>query len=194
MTTDTVLLLGEAWPGGTYVLRLTVAQPLAISFGRFAGGELVPVPAGTILYTGSALGRAGGAALARRLLRHATRSGDQPPHPIQPDIERAFAAAGAAEAALRRPRQKRLHWHVDYLLDQPQVSLTYIIALRSRQRLEARVSQLLQADPLTGILRPGLGASDLPGHTNLLLATSEAAWWANLACRLAELLPPNSSA
>ena len=191
---DTVLLLGEAGPGGTYVLRLAVAQPLAISFGRFAGGELIPIPAGAILYTGSALGQAGGAALARRLLRHATRSGAQPPHPIRTDIERAFAAAGAAEVALRPPRQKRLHWHVDYLLDQPQVSLTHIIALRSQQRLEAAVSQLLQADPLTGVLRPGLGASDLPGHTNLLLATADVAWWANLAHRLAGLLPPNSFA
>ena len=142
---DTVLLLGEAGPGGAYVLRLAVAQPLAISFGRFAGGELIPIPAGAILYTGSALGQAGGAALARRLLRHATRSGAQPPHPIRTDIERAFAAAGAAEAALRPPRQKRLHWHVDYLLEETAVDLTHVLVVRSRQPLEARLADLLLA-------------------------------------------------
>jgi Uri superfamily endonuclease len=88
-----------------------------------------------------------------------------------------------------RPRAgKRLFWNVDYLLDQPAASLTHVVAIRSSVRLEAALARLLQRDPATFVLAPGLGAADDPGSTHLLEVEGGDTWWAALLPRLEGLV------
>jgi Uri superfamily endonuclease len=169
----TALALDGAARGGGYVLRMRVERPLAIPFGRFQGGEPVAVPAGECLYVGSAT-----RGLERRLMRHAARCEGEG-HPIQ--------AALAARFGLR-PRRKRLHWRVDYLLEETAVSLTHIIAIYSPAPVEAILARRLMADPATGVFAPGLGASDAAGRTHLLAVTADASWWAALPARITSWL------
>ncbi len=69
---------------------------------------------------------------------------------------------------LQPPTQKRLHWHVDYLLEETAVTLSHILVIRSRARLETAVARRLNADPRTFAPAPGLGATDDAGSTHLL--------------------------
>ncbi len=173
---------GEGATGGAYLLRLTVRRPLRVVFGRFRGGRPVPVPAGECLYVGSAMG-----GLGRRLVRHATRTGDRPPHAIRAEMLARFPAAGLGDDLLPR-RGKSLRWHVDYLLDETAVVLRAVLLLRSPRRLEKPLAHLLQTDPHTFPLAPGLGAGDSPGSTHLLGVRAPETWWASLPERLNTLL------
>ena len=127
--------------------------------------------------------------LGRRLVRHATRSSPQPPHPIRADILTAFATDLQTTADLLPKGDKRLHWNVDHLLDQTRVKLTHVIAIRSPLRLEAQLGRLLEQDPHTYILEKGLGANDVPGNTHLLAVSAPETWWAALPERVSSLLP-----
>lgn len=176
-----VIILGRATAGGTYILRLAIRQALTLSFGRFKRGRLITIPAGDCLYVGSALGK-GAVGLARRLVRHASRTGERPPHPIRAHLLASFSPANPA--ALFPPTGKRLRWHIDYLLDQSAVDLVGVIAIGSAARLENSLARLLLADPATFIIEPGLGASDDPGGTHLLGLRAGDGWWAQLAHRL----------
>lgn len=66
------------------------------------------------------------------------------------------------------PTHKKLHWHIDYLLDETAVSLTHALLIRSQERLEEKLGTWLLAQPETAVLIPGLGASDVQGHTHIL--------------------------
>lgn len=81
---------------GTYVLILSLARGRAIQVGRF-GSFFFPV--GAYLYFGSALGPGG---LAARLRRHLALVGQELPG--QP---------------------KRLHWHIDYLRQEADVTAVW---------------------------------------------------------------------
>lgn len=176
-----ILISGQATAGGTYILRLAIRQALTLSFGRFKRGRLIAIPAGECLYVGSALGK-GSVGLARRLVRHASRTGERPPHPIRAHLIACFSPANPATLLPRTG--KRLRWHIDYLLDQPAVELMGVIALGSGARLESSLARLLLADPATFIIEPGLGAGDDPGGTHLLGVRAGDGWWAQLAYRL----------
>lgn len=180
--------LGGASRGGTYLLRMEVAAPLRVRFGRFRQGQPLALPAGSYLYVGSALAQKGHASLARRLLRHATRSGERPFHPIRAQMVRLFPQVGLADAPLRPPPAKKLHWHVDYLLDETAVSLTHVIILRRPQPLETAVAQMLLADTAVTTPIPGLGAQDHPHATHLVRVPGDAAWQEALPARLLTLL------
>jgi len=162
---------------GAYVLRMCVAAPLSLLFGRFQRGRPVAVPAGEALYVGSAMGRRGSSTLARRLLRHATRTPPRPPHPIREELLARLQDAGMGGPALAPPAGKRIHWHIDYLLDRPEVTLTHILAVRSRRPLEATLAQRLNRDPCTAIIAPGLGASDSAAPAHLLRLDAPPGWW-----------------
>ena len=162
---------------GAYVLRMRVAAPLSLSFGRFQGGRPVTVPEGEVLYVGSAMGRRGSGTLARRLLRHATRTPPLPPHPIRDELLVRLQKADMGGPALAPPAGKRLRWHVDYLLDRPEATLTHVLAIRSRHPLEATLAQRLNEDPCTAIIAPGLGASDSPAPAHLLRLDAPPSWW-----------------
>ncbi len=160
---DPVIIFGEPVPTGTYILRLWLDGDLRVRFGRF--GELL-LPGGAYLYVGSAMGQKGASSLARRLLRHGTRAAG-PPHPIRTVMARRFTAANLGQN-LQPPPGKRLHWHIDYLLEETAVTLTHVLVIRSRARLETAVARCLNADPRTFAPAPGLGASDDPRSTHLL--------------------------
>ena len=177
-------ILGDDFPSGTYILRMQVSQPLQMAFGRFKKGKLITVPVGNCLYVGSALGKRGSTTLARRLLRHASHSDEGSVHPIQAILLEHFANLGWAKKDLRSQNPKRLRWHVDYLLDCPEVSLSHILLIQSEKRLEADVAQFLAADPQIFVFEKGLGASDAPGKTHLLGLRAGDDWWAELGERL----------
>lgn len=158
--------LGTPTPGGVYLLRMMVREPLCVVFGKFRTGAVIPLSAGEYAYVGSAMG-----GLGRRLLRHATRS-DGSAHPVRPALVDHFG--------LTPPPAKRLRWHVDYLLDRPEAALTHVIALHTEQRIESSIAEWLMAHPNTWIPASGLGASDDKGHTHLLGVAFGSTVWAEL--------------
>jgi Uri superfamily endonuclease len=183
-----LIILGDHAPSGTYLLRIAVAEPLSVVFGRFRAGQPLTLPEGDYLYVGSAMAETGSSSLARRLVRHATRSGDLPPHPLRAELIAHFSSAGLGSGDLRPRHGKSLFWHIDYLLDRPEASLTHVLAIRSRRRLEARLAGLLQARPETGVLATGLGASDATQITHLFTVQPAPAWWPNLVTAIRRTL------
>lgn len=168
MTANHITFLGDDSRTGAYILWVNVPADIALTFGRFQRGRPVHVPAGTVAYVGSAMGARGATALAGRLLRHATRSDDRPPHAIRAAMLPAFSAAGLGSSALRPPAAKRLHWHIDYLLDEAEVEVARITVIRTAARIESELARRLSALPGVSPLAPGLGASDIRGESHLL--------------------------
>lgn len=176
-----VIILGDPYPGGVYLLRLHVHQPLAVACGRFKHGQPLFFPPGAYVYVGSALSARGVATLANRLIRHATRSAGRPPHRLRATLLEQGDDLGLVGNRTLPLRPKNLFWHVDYLLDELAVELCGVIALRTAQRLEARLAHLLNAAPDVCLIEKGLGASDYRGATHLLGVPAGEAWWAGLA-------------
>jgi len=160
---------------GAYVLRVQVAGDLQVHFGRFQQGRPLTLTSGTYLYVGSAMG--GGAPLGRRIVRHLTRCEPLPPHRLRQIFISTFTGVAPHAGDLLPRRPKRLHWHIDYLLDHLQAEVTGVIALRSQLRHEATIAAQLAADPTTSPVAPGLGASDNRGATHLLRCNGDAGWW-----------------
>ena len=192
MDIPSIAIIGDTSQAGTYILRIRLKEDTTLRFGRFKKGKLISTPAGEYAYVGSALAEKGATTLARRLVRHATRSGDQRPHCIREAMLSRFAERGLGDGNLLPRRGKTLHWNVDFLLDLPSAELVGISAIRSRERLENRLAKRLEADPHTGIIERGLGANDAPGNTHLLCVSAAEAWWASLPDLLASMAVGNS--
>lgn len=165
--TSCITLSGDDSPGGVYILWLGVHRDLALAFGRFQTGRPIAIPAGNYAYVGSALSRRGATSLAGRLLRHATRGGGRPPHAIRDELAARLAKVGLRPAAGPLPADKRLRWHVDYLLEELAVEIGHISILRTAERAESRVADWLAAQPGAWPPAAGLGASDDRGRTHL---------------------------
>ena len=192
MEIPSIVIIGDESGAGTYILRIHLKADTALRFGRFKKGKLISLPAGEYAYVGSALAEKGATMLARRLLRYATRSGDQRPHRIRETMLRRFAECGLGDANLLPQRGKTLHWNVDFLLDLPSAELVGIFAIRSRKRLEDRLAKQLEEDPHTGVIERGLGANDVPGNTHLLHVRATEAWWVSLPDLLASMAEGSS--
>lgn len=177
---DPLTCFGERQPVGTYLLHLQVSDDLRICYGRFQQGRPLFTPAGPYLYVGSALSQRGATSLARRLLRHATRA-NGPPHPIRPHLQAIFNC--------QPPAAKRLHWHIDFLLEQTAVSLRHATLLFSATPQETAVARWLQQHPATAPLAPGLGASDHPRQSHLLAIGEDPLFRTELERFLTSLLP-----
>lgn len=162
---------GDDSETGAYILWIEAAKDIAVTFGRFRGGRPVAVPAGYYVYVGSAMGRRGATSPAGRLLRHATRTGHKPPHPVRALLAEALTAAGL-DVPAAPPSGKRLHWHIDYLLDDLAVEIAHVLVLRSRTRRESELARALAAHPRLTPLVPGLGARDAAGETHLFRVLS----------------------
>ena len=193
MEIPSIAIIGDESHAGTYILRIHLEKDTTLRFGRFKKGKLISLPAGEYAYIGSALSEKGATTLARRLIRHATRSGDQRPHPIRETMLCRFAEYGLGDENLLPRRGKTLHWNVDFLLDLPSVELAGVSAIRSRERLEDRLAKQLEEDPHTGIIERGLGANDVPGNTHLLHVRAPDAWWASLPNLLTSMAEGRSS-
>jgi Uri superfamily endonuclease len=75
------------------------------------------------------------------------------------------------------PEKKRLHWHVDYLLDLTAVEVSHVMAFRSGSKIESRLAKLVEDQPETIAFAPRLGASDRTGGTHLLFVEAGEDWW-----------------
>jgi Uri superfamily endonuclease len=159
-------------------------------FGRFKKGTPITIPRGECLYVGSAL-----IGLAQRLVRHASRSNAGSPHPIRALMLDLFPQIGLGSRHLVPVSGKRLHWHVDHLLDREQILLNQVFVLRGAGPLEASLGRILEREATTFIIERGLGANDIPGNTHLLGVRAPEAWWRSLPARLEAMLmdmPPAS--
>jgi len=154
---------------GSYLLVIHLERAVQLAFGKFQHGALFTIPKGDYLYIGSALGgTTSGAPLARRVLRHASRSGGKSHHHIRDEMVQLFLEKRFLERTVMTPSAKKLRWHVDYLLELPEAELTHVVLIRSPLRIEQKLAEL--AEKLDGISRiaPRLGAQDTKGSTHLL--------------------------
>ena len=133
-------------------MRIRLKENTTLQFGRFKKGKWISLLAGDYTYVGSALSEKGATSLARRLIRHATRSGDKPPHTIREKMIHQFTECGLGSGNLLPRQGKTLHWNVDFLLDLQSAEIVNIFAIRSPERLENRIAKWLERDPRTDII------------------------------------------
>lgn len=179
MSEEPVYLLGEGAESGVYILLISVEEKIEVVFGRYGSGEPVVLSSGDYVYVGTARGKT----LASRLLRHARRTGGKPVHRIESALLSKLEAAEIWNGGRVR-REKRLRWHVDYLLDRQEAEIKGIIAVRTEKRLEAEMGAWVMAMPETEVFAPGLGASDVRGNTHLLRVIAGKDWWEQMPERL----------
>ena len=180
MEIPSIRIIGGDAQAGTYILRIRLKEDTTLQFGRFKKGKWISLFAGDYTYVGSALSEKGPTSLARRLVRHATRSGDKPPHTIREKMMNQFAECGLGSGSLLLRQGKTLHWNVDFLLDLQSAEIVNIFAIRSAERLENRIANWLERDPRTDIIEQGLGANDAPGATHLLRLRADDMGWMSL--------------
>ena len=193
MKIPSIRIIGDNSQAGTYILRIRLKENTTLQFGRFKKGKLISLPAGDYTYVGSALSEKGAPSLARRLIRHATRSRDNSPHAIREEMINQFAERGLGNGNLLPKHGKTLHWNVDFLLDLQSAEIVNIFAIRSPKRLENRIARWLERDPHTEIIEPGLGANDAPGATHLLCIRADRTWWTFFTDEMQVLLEENTS-
>ena len=186
MKIPSIRIIGGESQAGTYILRIRLKEDTTLQFGRFKKGKLISLPAGDYTYVGSALSVKGATSLARRLVRHATRNGDKPPHAIREDMIDRFAECGLGPQDLLPKSGKTLFWNIDFLLDLQSAEIVNIIAIRSPERLEHTIAGLLENDADTQIIEKGLGANDAPRNTHILQPSTDEAWWISFADSIQE--------
>ena len=192
MEIPSIRIIGGNLQAGTYVLRICLKEDTILQFGRFKGGKPISLPAGDYIYIGSALSEKGSTSLARRLIRHATRSGNKPPHAIREKMINQFAECGLGSGNLLPRHGKTLYWNVDFLLDLESAEIVNILAIRSPRRLENRIAKWLECDPHTEVIEPGLGANDAPGNTHLLRLRADGMGWISLTDNAMAVLGENT--
>ena len=178
--------------GGTYVLKIRVRSRLRLSFGGFQQGKKFTIEPGDYSYVGSALGENGSSTLARRIAKHATRTGRKFPHKIRAGLVRRFVELGMIESD-KVNNEKTLFHNVDHLLDRREVDLISVYAIRDPTCIEAALGRLIDDDPATSIIARRLGASDIPGNTHLLRVDADELWWRLLPLRMEGLATQSKS-
>ncbi|MDX1412930.1 MAG: DUF123 domain-containing protein [Candidatus Promineifilaceae bacterium] len=184
---DRITVMGPAVNSGAYLLRIEVSKDLMVRFGQFRRGQQITVSKGAYVYIGSAMAAGGSMTLARRLLRHATRTKGARPHFIREQLLIELQTAGLGAENLQPPLQKKLYWNIDYLLEQNAANLTHIIIIRSAVNLEDRIAHYLAIQKETRVLVKGLGAQDKRDQTHLMNIDNASSWWRRLPAALAEL-------
>ncbi len=185
MNIPSVVIIGDESQAGTYILRIHLKDDTSLKFGRFKKGKLISLPAGDYAYVGSALSEKGATSLARRLVRHATRSGDKQPHRIREKMLEHFVERGLGNGNLLPRQGKTLFWNIDFLLDLDTAEIVGFLAIRSPERLEDSLAKWLELDSHTQVIERGLGANDVPGNTHLLRVCADESWWGTLPAELA---------
>ena len=176
-------IFGQNSRQGSYVLLIELDRDIEVAFGKFRKGSPIGLDAGNYLYVGSALGGAKGRfPLASRLLRHASRSDGKPAHAIRRELLELFMSWGFRQPGSQGT--KKLHWHIDYLLDSKEAEIQHAFIFPGASRLEPQLAELLAAMPETAPIADRLGAQDATSGTHLfciddvavVLARLEA-WW-----------------
>ena len=186
MKIPSIHIIGDDSQAGTYILRIRLKEDTTLQFGRFKKGKLISLPAGDYTYVGSALSEKGATSLTRRLIRHATRSGDKPAHVIREKMMNQFVECGLGPQNILPKSGKKLFWNIDFLLDLQSAEIVNVIAIRSPERLEHTIAGLLEHDTDTRIIEKGLGANDAPGNTHLLRVKTDEMWWTSFAGNIQE--------
>ena len=187
-----IVLIADESQAGTYVLRIHLKEDTSLQFGRFKKGKLISLPAGDYAYVGSALSEKGATSLARRLIRHATRSGDKLPHRIRGKMLEQFAEFGLGDRNPLPKQGKTLFWNIDFLLDLDAAEIVGLYIIRSPERLEGSLAKWLEQDPHTQVIERGLGANDVPGNTHLLRIQAGESWWRSLPAEVANMIEDSS--
>jgi len=185
-----ILVFGDDTQAGTYVLRIRLRKSMELQFGRFKKGMLISLQSGDYTYVGSALSEKGSTSLARRLARHATRSGNKTPHAIRDDMVKEFNKSQLGPPNPLPINGKNLFWNIDHLLDLDVSEIINIIAIRSAKRLENTISEFLESNPHTHIIEKSLGANDSPQHTHILRVNDDDKWWSSIADSLQRTYNP----
>ncbi len=181
-----IFIIGKNSQAGTYVLRIRLKEDTKLQFGRFKKGKLISLPAGNYTYVGSALSEKGATSLARRLVRHATRSGDKPPHIIREGMLKQFRECDLGPPDPLPKSGKKLFWNIDFMLDLELAEIINVIAIRSPKRLENTIAEFLEHDPDTQIIEKSLGANDAPRYTHVLRVSTSNTWWVSIAKNMQE--------
>ncbi|WP_164926813.1 GIY-YIG nuclease family protein [Chlorobaculum tepidum] len=159
-------IFGQNSRQGSYILLINLDRAIKVAFGKFRKSEPLELQPSHYLYVGSALGSAKGRfPLASRLLRHASRSDSKPPHAIRSALLELFMSWGYRAPASRG--DKKLHWHIDFLLDREEAELAHVFIFPGAERIEARLAATLAAMPETTPVADRLGAQDAAAGTHL---------------------------
>ncbi|MGC8774393.1 MAG: GIY-YIG nuclease family protein [Chlorobaculum sp.] len=159
-------IFGQNSRQGSYVLLIEIDRAVKVAFGKFRKGEPLELQPGHYLYVGSALGSAKGRfPLAARLLRHASRSDGRAAHAIRNALLDHFISWEYRPPASRG--KKKLHWHIDYLLDREEAEIGHVFIFPGERRLEPQLAELLAAMPETSPIADRLGAQDAAAGTHL---------------------------
>jgi Uri superfamily endonuclease len=160
-------IFGNKYTMGSYILFIRISSSFQLAFGRFQLSRIFSIPEGDYLYIGSALGRTGNP-LARRLIRHASRSSGKKPHEIREAIVKLFSNNDASRNCTIEPTEKKLHWHIDYLLEHAEAEISHIVIIRNPEKIEHNLSEFLSSVQETTQLAPRLGAQDTRNSTHIL--------------------------
>ncbi|WP_245153555.1 DUF123 domain-containing protein [Chlorobaculum sp. 24CR] len=172
-------IFGQNSRQGSYVLLVELDRRIEVAFGKFRKGEPLELKPGRYLYVGSALGGAKGRfPLASRLLRHASRSEGRDAHAIRQALLDLFMSWEYRPPAGKR--DKKLHWHIDYLLDRKETEIGHVFLFPGERRLEPQLAALLAAMPETSVVADRLGAQDATTGTHLFRIGESAAVVAEL--------------
>jgi len=185
---ENVHIVGTASQAGTYVLRIRAYSGRLVWMGKGKRHRQVSFPKGEYLYVGSAraLNPKMATSLGKRLVRHASRTNGEH-QAIREAIIEVFASIGLGPADPRPRAGKSYHWAVDYFLDDPEVELTHVYAIRCSEELETALGKQLELDAATRIVERGMGAGGVPGNTHLLAVQADDVWWGSIPGRLRDL-------
>ncbi len=165
-------IFGSKYTMGSYILFIRISSSFQLAFGRFQKSRLFSIPDGDYLYIGSALGKTGDP-LARRLIRHASRSNGKPPHKIQSEIIKLFSKNDAVKSCAFIASEKKLHWHIDYFLEHSEAEITHVLIMRHPEKLEHHLSEFLASIRETSLVAPRLGAQDTRNSSHILRLTDQ---------------------
>ncbi len=165
-------IFGNKYTMGSYILFIRISSSFQLAFGRFQKSRLFSIPDGDYLYIGSALGKTGDP-LARRLIRHASRSNGKPPHKIQSEIIKLFSKNDAVKSCAFIASEKKLHWHIDYFLEHSEAEITHVLIMRHPEKLEHHLSEFLASIRETSLVALRLGAQDTRNSSHILRLTDQ---------------------
>ncbi len=157
---------------GAYVLAIHLKESSVIQIGTKTDKKIV-FPAGYYVYIGSAMGRKGSSSIQNRLIRHATRRNGK--HQVILDLLRKhlFISTQLKSSAIPAQYSKKLHWHIDFFLENHNASIRKIYVIFTSQPLEEKLSLFLNSHDAFLPIEKGLGASDMKCPlTNLLHANA----------------------
>jgi Uri superfamily endonuclease len=173
MVSSEFTLFGNNYRMGSYLLFINLSKPVQLAFGMFQRGKLFTISEGDYIYIGSALGEVkSGSPLARRVIRHTLRTSGKPHHRIRESMMNLFSEKNFTGNKEITSSTKKLHWHIDYLLDIPEAEIIHIVIIRSPLRIEQKLSELLEQLDDTSLIAPRLGAQDMKNSTHILKLTN----------------------